>query len=304
MRRNPLALLSLAAVVGLTLAGCSAPATLQNSAAHQIQVVASTNVYGDIAHQVGGSHVAVTSIIADPSQDPHSYQADAQVQLALSKASIIIENGAGYDDFVTTLLGSAKNPDAVILNVATLSGYDQHPASGEFNEHLWYDFATVHKVVASLVKSFSAAEPKAAQSFAANGAAFDSRLATLEADEANLKSRFAGEGVAITEPVPLYLLTASGLINKTPAPFSEAIEAGTDVSPLVLQQTLKLFSAKKVNFLAYNSQTSSPETAQVIAAAKKANISVVAFTETLPESKDYLEWMSENLAAVKAVLTQ
>lgn len=304
MRSKSLALLSLATILGFTLAGCSAPPAPAGSQSEQISVVAATSVYGDIAKNIGGSHVKVTSVITDPTQDPHSYQADAQVQLALSKAHVVVQNGGGYDDFLTSLLSSAKNSDVVVVNVTTVSGYDTHPASGEFNEHLWYDFPTMQKLVATLVKTFSTVTPAASKEFAANGAAFDARLATLEADEASLKSRFSGEGVAITEPVPLYLLTASGLSNKTPAQFSEAIEAGTDVSPLVLQQTIKLFSGKKVKLLAYNEQTSGAETTQIIAAAKSAKIPVVGFTETLPAAKSYLGWMTENLAAVKAALTQ
>ena len=303
MRRNSPALLAVVIIVGLSLTGCASGAPQTAAEAGTIAVVASTNVYGDIAKQIGGKHVSVTSIITDPSQDPHSYEADAQVQLSLSKAHIVIQNGGGYDDFVTTLLGSAKNPDAVVLNATTISGYDQHPAAGEFNEHLWYDFPTVRKIAASLAQSFTAVDSGAAKDFTANVTAFDARMATLEADEASLKSRYNGEGVAITEPVPLYLLSAAGLENKTPDKFSEAIEAGSDVSPLVLQQTLKLFTDNKVKLLAYNAQTTGAETNQVIAAAKKAGIAAVPFTETLPASKDYLEWMTENLAAVKAALT-
>lgn len=303
MRRNSQKLFAVVIIAGLAMTGCSATSN-PTANSGTITVVASTDVYGDIAKQIGGSHVSVTSIITDPSQDPHSYEADAQVQLSLSKAHIVIQNGGGYDDFVATLLSSAKNAGVVVLNAATISGYDQHPASGEFNEHLWYDFPTMRKVAASLVASYSAIDSGASKDFAANAAAFDSRLVTLEADEASLKSRFAGQGVAITEPVPLYLLSAAGLDNKTPEKFSEAIEAGTDVSPLVLQQTLTLFAENRVKLLAYNAQTSGSETKQVIAAAKKAGIAVVPFTETLPASKDYLEWMTENLAAVKSALTE
>ena len=56
-----------------------------------VSVVASTNVYGDIAKTVGGSAVRVTSIIDNPDKDPHEYQADAQTRLALSKAQLVAD---------------------------------------------------------------------------------------------------------------------------------------------------------------------------------------------------------------------
>ena len=98
-------------------------------------MVASTNVYGDIVKTIGGPAVAVTSIIDNPEKDPHEYEADARTQLALSKAQLVIENGGGYDDFMDTMVKSARAKPTVI-NVADVSGRNQHPADGEFNEHL------------------------------------------------------------------------------------------------------------------------------------------------------------------------
>ncbi|HEY8913410.1 metal ABC transporter solute-binding protein, Zn/Mn family [Lacisediminihabitans sp.] len=283
--------------IALAFSGCSAPSPTATGG--PVRVVASTNVYGDIAKQIGGDRVRVDSIISNPAQDPHSFEADAQVQLAISKANLVIENGGGYDDFVGTLLTGANNAGAKVVNATTISGYDQ---AGTFNEHLWYDFPTVKKVVAKLVSTLSSLDPAGAETFAANGTTLAGQLGVLEAGEASLKSSFQGDGVAITEPVPLYLLEASGFTNKTPASFSAAIEQGTDVSPVVLKQTLSLFTDHAVKLLAYNEQTSSAETQQVLAAAKRAGVAVVPFTETLPSGTSYVRWMTDNLATLKAAL--
>jgi zinc/manganese transport system substrate-binding protein len=289
------------ALAAIALAGCSAPATA--SKASGLAVVASTNVYGDLAATIGGDAVTVTSLISDPSQDPHSYEADAQVQLSLSKADVVIENGGGYDDFVDTMLNAAKNPGVVVLNAATISGYDQKPATGEFNEHLWYDFPTVQKVIAATAAAFTKADPDNASVFAANAAALTTKLGALESEEADIKATAAGAGAAITEPVPLYLLEASGISNKTPDAFSEAIEQGSDVSPTVLNDTLALFSNHEVKVLVYNEQTTGPETEAVLAAAKAADIAIVPVTETMPAGTNYIRWMTANLDAIKAAIS-
>ena len=296
-----LALTSAILVAVLALAGC-ASSTSAPASDGRIRVVASTSVYGDIARQIGGPNVSVDSIISDPSQDPHSYEADAQVQLALSHADVVIENGGGYDDFVDTLLKGANNPGASHLNVATLSGYDLAPANGQFNEHLWFDYPTVAKLAARLAARFTALDPGRASTFAANQKKFDAALAVLQQKEAAIKAAHSGEGVAITEPVALYLLTASGLDNKTPAKFSEAIENGTDVSPLVLRATLALFSGHRVKLLVYNEQTTGPETELVLAAAKSAGIAAIPVRETLPAGIGYLRSMTDTLSAIKAAL--
>ncbi|MET0806256.1 MAG: zinc ABC transporter substrate-binding protein [Lacisediminihabitans sp.] len=285
----------------LALTGCVASTPTQPTGG-PIRVVASTNAYGDIAQQIGGDAVTVTSLIDDPSQDPHSYEADGQVQLALSKAQVVIENGGGYDDFVDTLLKGVNNRDATVLNAADISGIDQNPKHGEFNEHLWYDFPVMQKVAEKIASTLTAIDAGKEAVFAANTAAFVDKLATLENTEATVKAAHDGVGVAITEPVPLYLTDACGLINKTPEKFSSAVEEGTDVSPLVLQRTLTLFSDHRVKLLVYNEQTEGPETELVLAAAKKARVAVVPVTETMPTGKSYIGWMTSNLAAITTAL--
>jgi zinc/manganese transport system substrate-binding protein len=279
----------------------SAAGSLAGSSSVTLNVVASTNVYGDIVKQIAGAKVQITSIITDPDADPHSYEANTQNQLALSKANLVIENGGGYDDFVDTMLKAANNSSAKVLNVVDISGKTAS-AGGELNEHVWYDFPTVEKLTDEIVSALSAGDSADASTFSANAATFKQKLQGFEATETSIKSAHSGEGVAITEPVPLYMLDACGLDNKTPGEFSEAIEEGTDVSPTVLKETLDLFTNKDIKLLAYNEQTSGPETEQVLRAAKANNIAVVPVTETLPAGKDYLTWMSSNLSAIQSAL--
>jgi len=288
-----------AVAVSLVLAAsaCGAPADAGTS----LSVVASTNVYGDLVKQIAGGRVAVTSIISDPDADPHSYEANSRTQLQLSKADVVVENGGGYDDFVDTMLKAANNSKVTVLNVVGIAG-KKAPSGGELNEHVWYDFPTVEKLVTALVSTLSAKDPAQASAFQAGGAALTAKLELLQSTEASIKAAHAGAGVAITEPVPLYLLEACGLVNKTPTEFSEAIEEGTDVSASVLAETLDLFSRKRVSLLAYNEQTSGPETTKVQAAAAAAKIPVVPVTETLPAGKDYVSWMAGNLSAIQTAL--
>ncbi|MBC6462169.1 zinc ABC transporter substrate-binding protein, partial [Actinomadura sp. HBU206391] len=264
-----------------------------------VSVVASTNVYGDIAEQIGGDKVKITSIISDPAQDPHSYEADTQNQLELSKAKIVIENGGGYDDFIDTMLKTTKNPSAEVLNVVKISG--KTPPAGEgLNEHVWYDLPTIQKLADQLARSLSKVDPSGSARFTQNATAFKAKLQPLQAKAAAVRSAKTGTAVAITEPVPGYLLQACGLVDKTPEEFSEAVEEGNDVSPKVLRDTLALFTGKQVKALVYNAQTGGPETQKLEQAAKSNGVAIVPVTETLPNGKDYLTWMTDNLNALQA----
>lgn len=290
----------------LALSACStspAAQAMDPSQRPAISVVASTSVYGDIAKTVGGDAVSVTSILSDPAADPHSYEANAQTELLLSKAAVVIENGGGYDDFVDTMLHASGNTKATVLNAVDISGKAaQNPA--DLNEHVFYDFPTMSAVAAKVTGALSKAAPRDAHTFTTNAAAFGSALTRLEQSERDLAAQHAGEGVAITEPVPLYLLQAAGLTNRTPPQFSRSIEDGTDVAPAVLQDTMALFTQHKVAALVYNAQTTGPQTEQVLKAATDNNVAVVPVTETLPRGYTYLSWMSANLAALSKALAR
>ena len=312
MRRHLLGASLLAATVStvLALSGCgsSTPAGTDStgsgsgagSGGSTIAVVASTNVYGSIAEAVGGDAVQVTSIISNPEQDPHSYEANTQVALQLSKAKLVIENGGGYDDFVDTMLKAGKNTPTV-LNAVDISGL-QAPAGGELNEHIWYSLPSVKKIADRIATELGRLDSGRASTFTANAQAFTTEVDRLIASETQLKGKHAGQGVGLTEPVPLYLLEAAGLEDKTPEAFSEAIEEGDDVSAAVLKETLDLYTNREVKALVYNEQTSGPVTEQVKAAAARAGIPVVPVTETLPQGQTYLSWMRGNVDRLSQAL--
>ncbi|WP_406166365.1 zinc ABC transporter substrate-binding protein [Streptomyces canus] len=294
---------TLLAGCGTSDSGSDGSASAAPAASSKVAVVASTNVYGDIVSRIGADKVSVTSVISDPDQDPHSYEASTQNQLALSKAKVVVENGGGYDDFVDRMLKSAGNSSAEVINAVKVSGRTA-PKGGELNEHVWYDFPTVAKIADRIAAALGTADPANAATYTKNADAFKADLKPLEAKEAQIKKEHGGEAIAITEPVPLYMTGASGLVDRTPTEFSEAIEEGDDVSPKVLQETLALFADKQVEALVYNAQTSGPQTEKSEQAAKAAGIPVVPVTETLPSGKNYLAWMTANVDALANALAK
>ena len=309
----PLVPLSILGVAALVLTGCAS-----TPAAHddRIQVVASTSVYGDLAATIGGQHVAVTSIISNPAQDPHSYEATARDQLAISRAELVIHNGGGYDSFVEVLL-EASGSQAVVIEAVAASGLlgehehehgdDDHDHEGHdhiagFNEHVWYDLHAAEAIVEEILHELGHLAPELSAEFETNAAPLLAGIAELHDRSHELQHEFAGLSFAVSEPVPVYLLQGAGLSDVTPPDFAEAIEEGADVPPAALLQMLQLIEHGEIALLGYNEQTSSPETERVLAAARAAGIPVVSFTELLPEGADYVSWMRANLQAIERAL--
>lgn len=109
---------AIAASTALVLSGCGGGAS--GSESGELRVVTSTNVYADIISQVAGDYAEVSPVIDDPNQDPHSYEATTQDRLKLSKADLVVENGGGYDAFMTTML-EASDADPEVIDAVSIS---------------------------------------------------------------------------------------------------------------------------------------------------------------------------------------
>ncbi|MCQ1949550.1 zinc ABC transporter substrate-binding protein [Arthrobacter sp. zg-Y859] len=324
MRRFPVRLAgTVFAAAALALAGCSGTDGGDGGEAGGsdgvVRVVASTNVYGNILAGIGGDNVDVTALIDRPSQDPHSYEASARDRLAVSKADLVVLNGGGYDTFLEKLAADEGIPAENILNAVEISGLEDsdsaedeegHDAGedhhghnhGSFNEHVWYSPEAMGRLADAAAERLGELDAGAADTFRSNAADFNAGIADIDASLAALRETAGGRDVALTEPVPDYLVEAAGLHNATPSDFTEAVEEGSDVPPHVLKEMQDLVTGGSIAFLGYNEQTSTSQTEAVRQAAVDADVPVVDFSETLPEGQDYLQWMADNTANMESVL--
>lgn len=283
--------------LALVLAACGTPD--RAAAPGTIPVVASTDVYGSVVQAVGGDRVAVTSLISDPAVDPHSYEAPPAAAAAVARARLVVVNGGGYDDFAERL---TPGPGAAVIDVVALSGLTA-PAGGELNEHVWYSLPTMKKLAGQIATDLGAADPSGAAQFTANATAFEARMDGLIGQVEALKAAHAGARIAVTEPVPLYLTDAAGLVDVTPPQFSEAVEEDADPPAAVVAATLEEFTADPVRALLVNTQTRTPVTDQVEKAARTAGVPIVEVGETLPAgTTDYGEWIKGQLDALRDAL--
>jgi zinc/manganese transport system substrate-binding protein len=278
----------------LLLAGCGGSARGHGGVA----VVASTNVYGDIAQQIGGAHVHVTAILTSPNADPHLFEPATANGLAVAEAKVLIQNGVGYDDFMTKLEHAAPSSTRRVLTIADVLGVHRHDA----NPHLWYDVPKLPAIAHAIAGVLSQADPLHAAAYAHGETRFVSSLAALDREVAALRRAHAGAPVAYTEPVPGYLLSAAGLRNLSPAGFTRAIENGTEPAPQAVADMSGLLAHHAVKVLLYNSQAVSPITARMRDAARAAGIPVVGVTETLPPNRTFQQWQLEQARALARAL--
>jgi len=310
MKRPVVLLAALTAASALALAGCAstpAPSSSPDASGDgTISVVASTNVYGDIAKTIGGDHVDVTSLIADESKDPHDFEATASDQLDIQGAQLLIQNGGGYDPFMASLKDAA-NSSAPLISAITFSpewkGSDPSEAVEGFNEHVFYDPQTIAAVADEIAKQLGSLDPADAAVFTDNAATFRADIdAKVTPILSAVSAAHAGAEIFVTEPVPLYLAEAAGLKNVTPSAFSEAVEEGQDVPPATLLDALTLIGSGSVKIVFVNAQAAGAETTQVEAKASEVKVPVIKASELLPEGENYVSWMTDMATQIKTAL--
>jgi zinc/manganese transport system substrate-binding protein len=293
-------MISLVALLAVVAAACGSSAS-KPGAAGAVKVVAAENSWGDIARQIGGSHVEVSSIINDPSTDPHQYESDARTAAQVADAQLVIVNGLGCDDFVDKLLSNTSHSGRAVLSVADTLGVTGHDA----NPHLWYDLPRIPAVARAIEIALTLSQPKQRTLFAANRKTFLASLASLERMVREIKTEHPGAPVAYTERVPEYLLAAAGLRDATPSGFAQAIEDGNEPSAGDTQAMNELITQHRIKALLYNAQATSAVTQHVEDLARENGIPVVPVTETMPKSESsYQAWQQHQLEALLRALAR
>ncbi|MCL5048669.1 MAG: zinc ABC transporter substrate-binding protein [Firmicutes bacterium] len=289
--------LALSMAVLLPLSACN---TSGNDTKSAIQVVAAENEYGNIASQIGGKYVSVTSIMSNPNTDPHEYEASASTATLIANAQIVIQNGVGYDSFINKLESASPNTDRVNLNVQNIL----HLSNSTENPHLWYNPYYIASMSKAFTKALINLAPSHRQYFIDNENKFLGSLRKLESQIATFKSKYKNAKVATTEPVADYLLTALGIDNLTPWSLQATIMNGIDPSPEAVSFEENLFSTHKVNLFVYNQQVTTSLTQSFVEYANKNSIPIVGVYETMPTpGYNYQTWMGAEIKAIQKALT-
>jgi len=282
--------------VALLVSACGS----STGAGGKLDVVAAENVYGDIAAQIGGPHVAVTSLLTSPTADPHLFEPGTSSDLALADAKVVLQNGLGYDAFMTRLEDAAPSKSRLVVTVADVLGVHGKDA----NPHLWYDVPRLDRIAGAISSAFSRADPRHAAGYRRGLARFEHSLRPLRREVSAIRTRFHGAPVAYTERVPGYLVAAAGLRNVAPGSFTRPIEEGTEPPPSAIAAMSDLVAQHRIRVLLYNAQAVSPITARLRSAALSAGIPVVPVTETLPPGLTFQQWQLKQARALAAALAK
>jgi zinc/manganese transport system substrate-binding protein len=262
----------------------------------KINVVAAENFYGDVARQIGGDRVSVTSILRNPDQDPHLFEVTPAIVRQVAAAQIVVLNGADYDPWMEKLLNVTLSPGRTVIVAADLV----HKNAGG-DPHIWFDPPTMPAVASALAAAFAAADPAHKDDYAARLKTFLASLDAINEKIASIGKKYAGAPVAATEPVFDYMAAALKL-KMHDAHFQLAVMNDTEPSAGDIATFERELKSRQVRVLFYNRQASDNLVTHLLDLARAANIPVVAVSETCPPGKSYQDWMASELDVTEKAL--
>jgi ABC-type Zn uptake system ZnuABC Zn-binding protein ZnuA len=183
----------MAVLFALLLTGCAQAAGQASSTdplnAGKINVVATTTIVADVVRNVGGEHIALTTLIP-PGTDEHGYQPAPQDVVRVTKASLVFMNGAGLEQFIQPLMKNAAKP-AQLVSVSdgiTLLEGPAHPeetgseseANGAGDPHVWTDPNNVLVWVDNIEKALKAVDPRHSADYEKNAGRYRQQLRELD----------------------------------------------------------------------------------------------------------------------------
>lgn len=275
-------------VVGMGISLAAVPGELCPSSV--INVIAVENPYGSLLAQLGGQCVRVTSVINDPSADPHEFQTDVQVGKAYQTAELVVQNGLGYDEFSNKIIATLHQKPVVI------TGGDVVGLKPGDNPHLWYAPDYVTRISQAITRTLGQLRPLAATYFDAQAQEFAGALSPYHALIEEIKRRFAGTPIGATETVFVYMAEAMGLNLVSPARFMQAVAEGTNPTVRDVAIFHDQIRQKQIKVLVYNTQAVSNLASQLRTLAHEVGIPVVGVTETLvPVHDSFQNWQVRQL---------
>jgi len=162
----------------------------------KLRVVATNAVLADLASNVGGGMVSLTSLVP-AGADVHTFQTTPSHSITIGEADLIISNGAGLDDFLIPILTNAQASGSVHIvaskglepfldsseESARYDAETKHHSGHEHSEvdpHFWLDPTLAIHYVERIVEGLTKTDPKNDQKYATNGKAYVEQLRQLD----------------------------------------------------------------------------------------------------------------------------
>src|SRR5829696_2863235 len=173
-------------VVTLLFAGLAGVLPYAARAQEKPKVVATFSILGDLARNVGGDRVEVSTLVG-PDGDAHVYSPTPADGRRLAEAKLVVANGLKLEGWMGRLIKSSGTAAPVVEAAkgvqplkAEEHGHDHGHA--DVDPHAWQSVAKVKRYVTNIRDGLIAADPAGKAAYEANAAAYLEKLDALDRD--------------------------------------------------------------------------------------------------------------------------
>ena len=187
MSRRLVAILVALIAIGAACGGTTSSPAPSNSS---YRVVATTSVFADLARLALGDAVQIDSIVP-AGIDVHTFEPAPSDAAKIAKADLILMNGLGLDDWVSSLIEAAQQSDVNVVRLgedldteetwsylASPEGDPEHA----YDPHVWLDPAGAELYVKRIAERVSQEQPELASAIAASSASGLAQIRTLDVE--------------------------------------------------------------------------------------------------------------------------
>ena len=260
--------------VGASISSCS------TETADNAEIVATTNVWADVASAVTGSDV--DAIITGDAVDPHHFEPSAKDLARIKGANTVVANGGAYD----AALYTAAEQDRIIYAIPLLDEHDHEhahdhahmPDSLDELEHAWFAPEKTRKVAEDVAER-------------TGGDASDVKQ---RIDDIQSKLNAVPHvHIGMTEPIAAGLVWGTELHDITPEEYVKASLNHQEPSASAVAAFLEQIERGELDMLFVNPQSTNSATQRLADAAKEHNVPVVEIRETPPAGQNFLDYFEE-----------
>ncbi|WP_442593415.1 metal ABC transporter solute-binding protein, Zn/Mn family [Parapusillimonas sp. JC17] len=185
---------------------------LPQANAQPLKVVATFSIIGDFAANVGGSRIALTTLVG-PDGDAHAYEPRPSDATAIRNADVVLVNGEHFEGFLQRLIQASGGSASVVeltKGAALLRAGDKahdshdhhehghkhrhgddehhkhdhadphHHHHGDVDPHAWQSVRNARVYVNNIAEALCAADREGCPSYAANAKSYGEKLDALE----------------------------------------------------------------------------------------------------------------------------
>ena len=245
----------------------------------------------------GVDGVTVTNMTKPQTGCLHDYQLMTEDMKTLEKADAFVINGAGMESFLDKVIEQRKN----LKIIDASKGIELLKDDDEENPHVWLSVTDAILQVKNIAEQLKAADPKHADAYEKNAAAYIKKLEALKAEmHAELDTVPNKDIVTFHEAFPYFAkefgLNIISVVEREP---------GTEPTPAELQATIEQVKKLPVKVL-FTEPQYSPSAAETIARETGAKIytldPVVTGEANEQAINAYIDTMKKNMETLKTAL--